>query len=245
MKISIVIPAYNRYEGVKKCVESIQNKKWDINYEVVIVSSSDDVEIKEYLSSLKEYSNIIVVYQKPMGACKALIEGLKYATGDYYITISDDCLLVNNQVIDNICKEMEADEDIGMYGVKNIMTRYPDKPQVGGRTICGYRSNHFFVMPMVLIRSSLAYDECFYTYGIDADQFYRGVLLGYKVKESEEVGVIHDNHIPHERGRKLAKKHRNDTINLSRKWGCLLDFEKTIKKDEGYNNRCKLKEVEK
>lgn len=234
MKISVIIPTYERYTRLKKCVTSILNKQWIINYEIIIVYSNKTGKIKEYLNTLKDNNCITMIYQKPNGACKSFITGIEHANSKYCLGINDDCYLIDNKVIDKACYEMDNNHDIANYGIKNIDLRYPNVVQFGGRTICGFHSNHYFIAPTYLLQGCLKPDPIFYTYGTDADLFYRTVLFGFTVKESNDVGILHD-HIPREhRSYMLFRKHRADIRLLHKKWGSLLRYEHVLKNDNRY-----------
>ena len=83
MKISVIIPVYNVYDYLDKCLSSLTNQT-DTNFEVIIVNdgSTDDSQkiIDKYVS---ENANMHSYIKENGGLSSARNYGLKKATGDY------------------------------------------------------------------------------------------------------------------------------------------------------------------
>ena len=90
MKVSVIVPVYNTYDYLNKCLDSLVNQSFK-DYEIIIVNdgSTDDSEkiIKKYQ---KKYSNIKYYYKENGGLSSARNYGIKYANGDYIAFVDSD-----------------------------------------------------------------------------------------------------------------------------------------------------------
>ena len=90
IKISIIVPVYNTYNYLDKCLTSLVNQTLkDIEIVIVNDGSTDDSEklIKEYM---KKYSNIKYYKKKNGGLSSARNFGIKKATGEYIGFVDSD-----------------------------------------------------------------------------------------------------------------------------------------------------------
>ena len=107
MKYSIIIPVYNTSKYLNKCIKSAINQDYD-NIEIIIVndgSTDDSLDIiKKYT---KKYKNITLIDQKNKGLSVARNEGIKKATGDYFLLLDSDDFIEYNLVstLNNYVKE--------------------------------------------------------------------------------------------------------------------------------------------
>lgn len=89
-KYSFIVPVYNSSKYLRDCLESLINQTYK-NFEIIIVdneSTDNSIDIiKEYI---KKYSYIKLYKSKSsrVGGVRNL--GIKYATGDYFITVDSD-----------------------------------------------------------------------------------------------------------------------------------------------------------
>lgn len=91
MKVSIIIPAYNAEDYIRKSLDSVVNQVYK-NLEIIIV---DDASTDNTKKIIKEYADkddrIIPFYQsKNKGVSSARNTGLKAATGDYVVFVDSD-----------------------------------------------------------------------------------------------------------------------------------------------------------
>ncbi|MDO5851958.1 MAG: glycosyltransferase, partial [Methanobacteriaceae archaeon] len=88
-KISIILPVYADFEGIKKCVQSILNNT-SINYELIIVNDGSNLDIELFLDSLKNISNIkIVTNENNIGFIGSINKGIKLSSNDVVILHED------------------------------------------------------------------------------------------------------------------------------------------------------------
>ena len=98
IKYSLIIPTFNRYASLRKCLSSIlqlNDKLSDVEIIVVDDGSSDDTE--EIVIYFKEKFNQFVYYsQKNKGPAAARNKGAELSKGEYIIFIDDDCTVTEN-----------------------------------------------------------------------------------------------------------------------------------------------------
>lgn len=196
MKLSIVIPYYNRKQLLANVMDSINMTE---NIEVIIVDDGSDerIDLLNYRIIRLERSN------EWRGACVAYNEGFKSATGDVIMINSSECVHVGNitkYVFKNFKENdyfsfatymMNADEDLNnprfdnFWGVHSTI----------GNSIpyCGVISKY----NMDLLGG---YDERFVK-GIGFDDYdftHRVKNLGLNIKVIDNPYVIHQWHKPTE-----------------------------------------------
>jgi len=94
LKISILIPAYNRELYIGRCIRSLLDQSFDRSqYEIIIINDgSDDLTsfaVSQFVSPFEE--NLIVINRdKNMGLPYSLNEGLKIARGEYFVRVDSD-----------------------------------------------------------------------------------------------------------------------------------------------------------
>lgn len=90
MKFSIIVPVYNVFEYLDRCLFSIYNQSYD-NYEVIIVNdgSKDNSQeiIDKYIKKDKRFKGYI---KENGGLSDARNYGVKYAKGEYLIFVDSD-----------------------------------------------------------------------------------------------------------------------------------------------------------
>lgn len=89
----IIIPVYNAYEELIECIESIENNT-DMEYRVILIEDcSPDHRIKEYLKTIENNENIVVMYNdKNLGFVKSINRGMSYSENDVILLNSDTIL---------------------------------------------------------------------------------------------------------------------------------------------------------
>lgn len=125
MKISVVTTLYHSKPYVKEFYSRILKVINEINcdYEIIFVNDgSPDDSLEEVLELHRENENIIVVeLSKNFGQHKAMMTGMKYATGDYVLIIDVD-LEEKPELLKQYWEEINNNESDVVYGV--IQNKY-------------------------------------------------------------------------------------------------------------------------
>jgi len=120
-KVSVIIPCYNSEKIISKLVELSINEleKTKYSYEFVLVNDfSMDMTFNEIKKLSLKYKFVKGInLAKNFGQQNAIIAGMKYADGDYVLSIDDD-MQVHPKEINKILEKIDEGYDLvyGVYG---------------------------------------------------------------------------------------------------------------------------------
>ncbi|MEJ2580456.1 MAG: glycosyltransferase family 2 protein [Acidobacteriota bacterium] len=92
MRISVVIPTYNRLAELKKVFAAVQDQ-WcppDVELEVIVVDDGSSDGSESWLQSLNETTDVRTIRQSNSGPAVARNRGVEAATGDLVCFLGDD-----------------------------------------------------------------------------------------------------------------------------------------------------------
>lgn len=90
MKIDVIVPVYNAFEVLQKCLESLEKFKSDINDIIIINDASSDVRVSPYLDIVSRKNNWKIIHQtKNKGFVKTANKGLKLSNNHTVLLNSD------------------------------------------------------------------------------------------------------------------------------------------------------------
>jgi len=121
MKISVVIPTFNRAEMVCRCVQSVFDTQWP-SLEVIVV---DDCSPDDTATKIKERFGAAVKYiRNAKNSFQAVSRnnGAKIATGDYLFFLDDDNI-VDKDIFREIAKAFEDNPKLGLVAPMAIHMR--------------------------------------------------------------------------------------------------------------------------
>lgn len=108
MKISIIIPAHNEENVIKRCLDSVINSKYK-DFEIIIVNdgSTDRTEeiVKEYMKKFPKKIRIIN-HKFPRGPAVSRNKGAKFAKGDVLFFLDAD-EWIKEDTLENVKKAFE------------------------------------------------------------------------------------------------------------------------------------------
>jgi len=94
-RISVIIPVFNAYDDVKKCVESIL--KYVNNNRVFIINDrSTDHRVSVFLNSIRQQNVIIINNDKNLGFTKSVNIGMKASGEDDVVLLNSDTVVTRN-----------------------------------------------------------------------------------------------------------------------------------------------------
>lgn len=133
MKVSVIIPAYNQDELIKRCLDSIPKRK---DVEIIVVNDGSTDKTKDVLEEYKKniYSDLVIIsYLENKGVSVARNKGMRKAQGEYIVFIdSDDYIYpdVFNDIVDH---------DLGLVDLVfyNMIDNNNHKYEVNRRSIMG------------------------------------------------------------------------------------------------------------
>ena len=165
MKVSIIIPVYNKAQYISNCLESLLKQDFD-GFEIIAVddgSTDDSGRICD--DKAAQDSRIRVIHTENGGVTAARRKGVEQATGEYIMFVDADDMLLPNAIraLYNAIESNGADEVIGTYkdqydncydsGWRGFM---PCEPLI--RNLLSIR-NSFCVLWGIMFRKSLL-DGC-------------------------------------------------------------------------------------
>lgn len=90
MKISVVIPTYNREESLRKCLRAVTSQDYP-DYEVIVVDDGSRKGTRAMV--VREFSDLIYLRQETnRGPAAARNRGIRFARGEIIAFTDDDCI---------------------------------------------------------------------------------------------------------------------------------------------------------
>ena len=119
--ISIIIPVFNTYEYIERCISSIKNMEND-NIEIILVDDGSTDDSGKLCDDIANKSDHIFSYHKEnAGLASARNYGIEHSTGDYIIFIDSDDWVSEN-LIEFLCKHLYDKEiDILKFGMQRVV----------------------------------------------------------------------------------------------------------------------------
>lgn len=120
MKYSVIIPAYNAEETIKRCIESIvlQNRP---DVEIVVINDGSTDETDSICKALQaQYNSLVYKYKDNGGVSTARNEGLSIASGEYVMFVDSDDY-VDSSCFDIIDKYISSNADFYQFGFSIVV----------------------------------------------------------------------------------------------------------------------------
>lgn len=139
-KVSIVSPVYNGSSYIKFFLDSILNQSYD-SIELIIVDdgSSDDTRdiIQSYTERFDERGiKLQYIFQENGGQMSAIANGIRYATGDYFVWPDTDDFY-NNDSLEALVDYLERNPGKDLVVAQSRMVSEADRSKSLGRLQLG------------------------------------------------------------------------------------------------------------
>ena len=120
-KVSVIIPVYNSYAYLEKCVQSILDQGFNGCEFILIDDGSTDgsSELCDRLATA--HHEIKVIHQKNRGICEARNVGIRQATGEYIAFSDHDDLVKQGFLEDNYKLAILHSADVVKFGRESIV----------------------------------------------------------------------------------------------------------------------------
>lgn len=116
MKISVIVPVYNVYDYLDKCLNSLVNQS-DNDFEVIIVNDGSTDNSQEIIDKyVRENANMKSFIKENGGLSSARNYGLSKATGEYVLFLDSDDYYEPN-TIEIMKKEALSGDDIIIFRI--------------------------------------------------------------------------------------------------------------------------------
>jgi len=124
MKLSIIVPVYNRPDQIEELLNSLAKQDFSENFQTVIVEDGSSIDCK---SVVEKYKNLDICYfYKPnSGPGDSRNFGMQKASGTYFIILDSDCVLPQNY-LSQIKQALENNYTDCFGGVDDSKTEFSD-----------------------------------------------------------------------------------------------------------------------
>jgi glycosyltransferase involved in cell wall biosynthesis len=123
IKLSIIIPTYNRNSVLVECLQSIYQNKSKIEFEVIVIFDGKNDETNKVIKTLQKYKNFKYIIQDNKGPGAARNKGLNIAKGKI-IAFLDDDTTVNADWIKKIIDAHNTYPDIKIIAGKLLTNNH-------------------------------------------------------------------------------------------------------------------------
>ena len=125
MKVSVVIPTYNRRSSLERCLSSLAAQSFPVSeYEVIVVADGCTDDTVELLRAFAPPFTFRWLEQANQGAPAAQNVGIAAATGDVIVFLDDDCVCEP----DVVAAHHDAHIQGGQYVAIGPVLLHPDSP---------------------------------------------------------------------------------------------------------------------
>ena len=140
MKLSLIIPTFNRPRSLVRCLESVIQLQCEGGFEVVVVDDGGHVDLRELIDSFSSSVHIRLLRQEHAGPAEARNNGSRQAVGEFLGLLDDDCTVAPDW----------------WRAAGAVLERNPTA-MVGGKTINAVKRNIFSEASHVLMKYIYSY----------------------------------------------------------------------------------------
>lgn len=142
VEISITVPVYNVEKYLPRCLNSLVNQTFKLDYEIICVDDGSTDNSGKILDDFaQKYPKIKVIYQENAGLSEARNTALKYVTGKYTMFVDSDDFIAPNTLEDLYNYAQKHNSDVVIFDFfrgtcdeknvtelhfKNIIEKYGD-----------------------------------------------------------------------------------------------------------------------
>lgn len=194
MKVSVVIPTYNRVNNLKRALESVLNQTYE-NLEIIVVSDGSTDGTDNFMNSFRKRDSRIeyVSYFPNKGGNYARNRGIKAAQGEYIAFLDDDDEW-EKEKIELQLNEIKKNPNVGLvytginiiYNQENI--NYYSLPKKSGNLSKDILiSNHIGTTSSVMVKTDLVHNVGMFDENLRALQDYD---LWIRICQKTEVSYV-------------------------------------------------------
>ena len=119
MKISVIIPTFNRKKILGRAIQSVINQSLQ-PFEVIIIDDGSNDGTKDWVK--ESFQDIRYIYQKNQGVSSARNKGIKYACGDWVAFLDSDDEWLPNKLYEQV-KAIGSNPEIKFFHTNEIWIR--------------------------------------------------------------------------------------------------------------------------
>ena len=119
MKISVIIPTFNRRKTLRRAIESVCNQSLS-PFEILIIDDGSNDGTKEWVK--ESFQDIKYIYQNNQGVSAARNKGIKYAYGDWIAFLDSDDEWLPSKLYEQV-KAIGSNPEIKFFHTNEIWIR--------------------------------------------------------------------------------------------------------------------------
>ena len=119
MKISVIIPTFNRKKILGRAIQSVINQSLK-PFEVIIIDDGSNDGTKDWVK--ESFQDIRYIYQNNQGVSSARNKGIKYACGDWIAFLDSDDEWLPNKLYEQV-KVISSNPEIKFFHTNEIWIR--------------------------------------------------------------------------------------------------------------------------
>ena len=119
MKISVIIPTFNRRKTLRRAIESVRNQSLS-PFEILIIDDGSNDGTKEWVK--ESFQDIKYIYQNNQGVSSARNKGIKYAYGDWIAFLDSDDEWLPSKLYEQV-KAIGSNPEIKFFHTNEIWIR--------------------------------------------------------------------------------------------------------------------------
>ena len=119
MKISVIIPTFNRKKTLGRAIQSVSNQSLS-PFEILIIDDGSNDGTKEWAK--ESFQDIKYIYQNNQGVSSARNKGIKYAYGDWVAFLDSDDEWLPNKLYEQV-KAIGSNPEIKFFHTNEIWIR--------------------------------------------------------------------------------------------------------------------------
>ncbi|WP_164130559.1 glycosyltransferase family 2 protein [Sharpea azabuensis] len=142
--VSIIIPSKDNFDILKQCIDSIINKTYYKNYEIIVVDNGSDSNNRDIYQAYLNSLNAHYIYdKKPFNFSYMCNTGASHANGEYLLFLNDDVEVIDGEWLERMVGHGELDY-VGAVGAKLL---YPNSKTIQHDGIINIKSGptHVFI----------------------------------------------------------------------------------------------------
>lgn len=197
--VSFIIVSWNKKQEIMELVESLIKQKYERKEIIVVDNASTDGTV----NILRQKYPLLKIIQldKNYGLHKSFNMGVKYAEGGIIIGVDQDCILMDDGVIDKVVNYFKGNQKLGIlaFNVKNYYSKKNawDDPIIlkegqseKGYPCLAYNGCGFAFLKDVYNKTGGLTEEFFIYYG-EIEITLRTIELEYECRYFPNITVFH------------------------------------------------------
>ena len=116
MKLSVIIPFYQKWPRTKYLIESLNRQDFSEKYEVIMVDDGSRPSLNSYIKEADIRFPLHVIEQKNRGRSAARNTGFECSAGEIVLFVDDDIILSPEFLRSHYEKHMERKEEVFIHG---------------------------------------------------------------------------------------------------------------------------------